>query len=105
MDSSKTLLTAVTSSRVRHFSGHESDLNDGASVAVDTAKVNLPVVLDALMNSCRSIRSPSYPCIVARTSMQFLLHLPCTSMWLFFRSSVWLSFECIKVANNSIVPQ
>ncbi len=37
--------------------------------------------------------------------MQFPLHLPCASMWLFLRTSMWLSFDCIEVANNRIVPQ
>ena len=40
MSESRTLRTAVTSSGVRHFSGHESDSSDGTSVAVDTARVN-----------------------------------------------------------------
>jgi hypothetical protein len=67
MSESRTLLTAFTSSRVRHFSGHEPDSNDGTSVIVDTARVNLSsVVSDALMNSGRSIISAHYRCIVAR---------------------------------------
>jgi hypothetical protein len=35
--------------------------------------------------------------------MQFPLHLPCASMWLFLRTSMWLSFDCIEVADNRIV--
>jgi hypothetical protein len=35
--------------------------------------------------------------------MQFPLHLPCASMWLSLRTSMWLSFDCIEVANNRIV--
>jgi hypothetical protein len=35
--------------------------------------------------------------------MQFPLHLPCASMWLFLRTSMWLSFDPIEVADNRIV--
>jgi hypothetical protein len=35
--------------------------------------------------------------------MQFPLHLPCASMWLSLRTSMWLSFDCIEVADNRIV--
>jgi hypothetical protein len=35
--------------------------------------------------------------------MQFPLHLPCASMWLSLRTSMWLFFDCIEVANNRIV--
>jgi hypothetical protein len=34
--------------------------------------------------------------------MQFPLHLPCASMWLFLRTSMWLSFDPIEVADNRI---
>src|SRR5271168_1451248 len=55
---SRTLLTAATSSRVRHFPGREPDSNDGTSVAIDMAGVNwFSVVPDALMNSGRGIMS------------------------------------------------
>ena len=35
--------------------------------------------------------------------MQFPLHLPCASMWLSLRTSMWWFFDCIEVANNRIV--
>jgi hypothetical protein len=35
--------------------------------------------------------------------MQFPLHLPCASMWLSLRTSMWLSFDCIEVVDNRIV--
>ena len=37
--------------------------------------------------------------------MQFPLHLPCTSMWLSLRTSMWSPFDCTEVADNRIVPQ
>src|ERR1700749_2211430 len=95
---SRTLLTAGTSSTVRHFPGHDSDSNDGTSVAVDmsvaddTARVNLSsVVSDAIINSGRSITRAPYLCIVARGSMRFPLHLPCAAMWLSFHPPMWVS--------------